>query len=274
MPCFVCLNDRQALVHPYLCSVPGNDVPGFHLIGSGNRSFLEHFDKLWGPKWILFDLGNVLISFDHGNVPMNLMKYFPENYRSMAFRDELRQFFFVGSEGASRNTMLDHGDHDIKWLHDEFLHAYSEICTNKPTLDEFEQAWSDIFTDDGHNNASECIHFAKQMGFRVAIASTTNAAHWKLLTNRYPVLTEVADRLFLSFQLRYDKGQRGFFEKVLQATGSNGENHLLIDDKIDNINTAKADPFKMLTWHVTTPIRKDGLAKCLRDLSPSWIPSP
>src|SRR5262245_62086698 len=74
---FLFFNQDEMLCHSYLTSRVGPDTHvSLTSLGSPMyRAGQEHFENIWRGRWILFDLGNVLINFDHGQVSSKLWEF-------------------------------------------------------------------------------------------------------------------------------------------------------------------------------------------------------
>ena len=74
---WMCFNKAEIVTHSYLNSIEGVETPS-QSAPCGSRIYVamvQHFKNLWGDrKWLLFDLGNVLIDFDHRKFSQRLVQ--------------------------------------------------------------------------------------------------------------------------------------------------------------------------------------------------------
>jgi len=103
----------------------------------------DRFDPAGGGRrCLLFDLGNVLIDFDHGVVSRTLARHATGDHPAPA--EAIHEYIFGGSGAASPNAGIDRGTGSIEALHAEVAARFSLAVS----LDEFRRAWSSIFADD------------------------------------------------------------------------------------------------------------------------------
>jgi len=236
MPAFMCLNGREAMIHPYLSSVSGHDTTTWLCDGDAHTYAREHFDKLWGERWLLFDLGNVLVRFTHDRVSHGLLKHLRSSgSKRKVRREEFHAFIFNPGGGDSRSSELDRGERDLSWLRLE-LRAKFRIAIDDHQL---RRIWCSVF-DEPDRDALACLARMTALGVKVAICSNTDRAHWQHLSNAYPELADPQIKRFLSFEIGRLKGDRDFFRQVVEQTQSPFEHHLLIDDLEGNVLAARA----------------------------------
>lgn len=193
--------------------------------------------KLQGERWVLFDLGNVVIPFNHNRVAKALEPLLNKQFRQGTTRRNIHNFFFDSEGDEPRNTQLDRGVTTLTKVHRDFSRRFnSNISYGK-----FESIWCSIF-EPMDPTALSCLARVRELGLKVGICSNTNRAHWNYLRKMYPKLARSAHACFLSFdeQIKAVKSDPFFFEKVAKMTECPIEDHLLIDDMSANLGPAKA----------------------------------
>jgi FMN phosphatase YigB (HAD superfamily) len=243
MPLFMCANQERVVYHPYVFSASCAKMPIGVDRASGQfyKDAKKHFESLWGQRWVLFDLGNVLMSFDHHRVSRRLAECL-NSRDSAALEEQLFNFIFSKSEySPSRNPVLDRGDQELIWLYEELRKQF-----NLPlAYADFEEIWQLIF-DPPTSATRQCFDEVQKSGVKIGICSNTNASHWQKACLVWPELKGPAIARFLSFEQNSVKTDPGFFEKIVQQTGRPGREHLMIDDLDENINAAAAAGLHML----------------------------
>ena len=238
--CFLLFNDKEMVIHPYFTSITGPAtetllVPRGSMTYDGGR---QHFENLWQAKWVLIDIGNVLIDFSHEKVSDFLVNYINTDSARLLgrkpSREELHEFLF-GSQGSviSPNNDLDIGKKSLEDLCDELCAEFRFSID----IELFEKYWSEIF-DPLKPDGIQCIQELRQLGLRVGICSNTNPTHWRYLQKRDGLASKVDD-CFLSFALQSRKPEIPFFIKICHQTKLPMSDHLLIDDKEENILGAR-----------------------------------
>jgi len=257
MPCYICLNHTDVLYQPYFTTITGHESQAWLATGSVRQQMSDQFERLWGERWVLCDLGNVLINFDHKRISKGLLKYLPARKQNRSHQGEIHSFIFESRKGTSRNMELDRGRIDLPQICREFRDRFSARIDEA----EFRQAWCSIF-DDLKQDAINCLRRLKQLGLKVAICSNTNSAHWDSLCARFRDLEDF-DQAFLSFRMHALKTDPDFFEQIARKTRRPCEEHLLIDDLDDNLEAARASGVK--TIKVTGSVRCEDIEKLLLD---------
>lgn len=187
-------------------------------------------------SWLLVDVGNVLIGFDHATISARLQaECLPPDRQSAQDRATLDRFIF-GAGGP--NEALDRGMRDLDWLRGLIARQYGVAIDAA----HFEEIWTSIFHADVNDAVVAWTHLMKAAGARIAICSNTNRAHWDFLRRRHERFRALTDdaRWFLSFEMGLGKADPGFFALVLTTTGATGAEHLLVDDKPENVAAARA----------------------------------
>jgi FMN phosphatase YigB (HAD superfamily) len=246
MAVFLCMNEKQMVYHPYLSSIPGHATQtifgqqGDEMYGHAR----EHFEKLWGDRWVLLDVGNVLVAFNHRRISAGLAKYVDSSRRNSRLQSEIHSFIFDAAVGESRNAALDRGKQTIGWLHNEFQLTFKA----KITEEEFRKVWCSIFSEPTPD-ASDCIRRLRELGIKVGICSNTNASHWEHLVRVCGELNHPEVTRFLSFEMKAVKSDKDFFKGITFRTGRPPEEHLLVDDLDVNINAARSAGMHAMRAH-------------------------
>jgi FMN phosphatase YigB (HAD superfamily)/class 3 adenylate cyclase len=241
IPCFLFFNQEEMLCHPYLNSAVGPATEVI-LTVEGNRTYVDgasHFENLWADRWVLFDLGNVLVDFDHSLVSTKLWEHLSRTAAagwSVPTSAVINDFFFGREpDGLSLNDELDLGRHSLEWLREKFCDKFG--CSIESDI--FRDCWNAIF---GRTNpeAVECIQELQGMGINVGICSNTNEAHWGHVRRRYEEVVTAANEWFLSFQCGFRKPDEEFFNSIWRRTKVPVSHHLLIDDIEANVQGARS----------------------------------
>lgn len=247
LPCYLAFNDAEMIMHSYISTATGHSMPTIWL-SSAQKAYQkarEHFERIWGNQtWVLFDLGNVLLNFDHGKISQGLLDYFPKDRQTPAQEQEIHDFFFLGSH--ARNNYLDRGRHDLGWLHGEFCRHFDVDIQ----LEQFQKIWTSIFSPDLNEVSLQLARDLKKQGIKIAVCSNTNHTHWDWCRDTYPLMTTLFDRCFLSFERKGIKADVGFFHAVAQDLGVLCEHIMLIDDREENCAAALATGFHAFLFDV------------------------
>jgi HAD superfamily hydrolase (TIGR01509 family) len=187
-------------------------------------------------RWVLCDLGNVLVDFDHLRAAQGFLGHIRSQPAGSRIQGrDLHAFLFgPGPEGISRNRLLELGRRELGDVRAEMCVLFG-ITIGEET---FEELWSSIF-EEFKPESLECLAKVRTAGGRVAICSNTNRAHWDFLCRKLPALTSLADECFLSFRMGVAKPSPEYFRQIAGTTHAPPEDHLLVDDLSENLEAAR-----------------------------------
>src|SRR4051812_44638820 len=92
------------VLHPYFSSVVGFETDvilapkGSELYEAGR----QHFENLWGNRWVIFDIGNVLMNFSHTVISTKLWEHLSKNERagqSAPQQESIHEWIFNSMQG-------------------------------------------------------------------------------------------------------------------------------------------------------------------------------
>lgn len=104
------------------------------------------------------------------------------------------------------------------------------------SIDEFKKVSNDAIEigDIGINKIIQAL----SRKYKLAILSNTNPVHFEYIKDNYSIIG-LFDHILLSYETGEVKPNIRAYEKVMNATSMLPSQHLLIDDRIENINAAK-----------------------------------
>ncbi|MCM8811613.1 MAG: HAD-IA family hydrolase [Candidatus Omnitrophica bacterium] len=193
------------------------------------RPLLAHADRQNGKTPIrafLFDLGNVLVRFDHMIFARKVTS------RTNASPDELFRLFYDSPLVA---------DHDLgKLSFQGFYERLKEAVSLQVSCDEFKMLWNSIFSEN-----AEMVSLARQLMKRYPciLVSNTNRAHFDYCLNTYPFLEELTGWV-LSYEVGVLKPHPDFYRRALELAGVAPSNAFYIDDRQDLIDAAHSLGFQ------------------------------
>jgi FMN phosphatase YigB (HAD superfamily) len=201
-------------------------------------------------RWLLVDVGQVLIGFDHAVVGRRLVdEHFPLARRTDEARQAVHRYIFDDADGEVPNAVLDRGAQDVDWL-------CARVCARfsvSVALSAFEEIWTSIFAPQLNAVVVAGVEAAAAAGVRVGLCSNTNASHWRYLRRVHADFRRLDDgaRRFVSFEMGTGKGDLGFFARVARETGAPLAHHLLLDDKRENCEAARAEGMSAVVFDPT-----------------------
>lgn len=171
---------------------------------------------------VIFDLGNVVLAFDHWIICRKLASRFgikSQRVFEIIFKTGIEKQFNEGVVSPS-----------------EFTQKCSKELGVNLSLVEFKSVWSDIFSEN-----LPVIELIKDLKSRVKIflLSNTNIWHMEHIRRKFNVL-ELFDGLILSFNVGSSKPHRKIFERALEVSGesANPSQCIFIDDIESHVQMA------------------------------------
>lgn len=173
-------------------------------------------------KTLIFDLGNVIISFDHNRIVQQIEKYCP--YKS----DEIYQRILTSS------ITQDYNLGKISSL--EFFDAVKNQLNLQIEFAEFSNIWNSTF--DLKPILSEQMFKKLSETYRLMLLSDTNELHFEFIRQNFPILNYF-DNFVLSYQLGVLKPSPEIFLAAVKKAGCLPEECFFTDDVKGNVEGAQ-----------------------------------
>ena len=174
-------------------------------------------------KYIYFDLGRVLLDFDHGLARTQLAELTGVDehvVQDLIFDDGLLVEFETGRI-------------DERQFYDRFC----ESTGKSPALSDFLLAYSDIFTP-----IQPMVAVVEQLAslhVPIGILSNTSAAHWHhVCDGRFEFLPHRFRDLVLSYEVGEMKPDRGIYKVAIEKAGVEPKEIFFCDDREENVEGA------------------------------------
>jgi len=188
------------------------------------------------PCVVIFDLGNVLLSFNGGKISGFIA-------RKSGFSDKaVRAYIF----GTPLEKTVDKGGITLK----AYLARINRVFSCKIRFDEFKRAWCEIFTP--NTGVKKIVSALKRNGYRLAILSNTNKPHFEYLKRKYAII-KLFDAYHLSYEMKAIKPQKKVFARVLKFHKREPGSVVFVDDLEKNVKAAGLFGIKAL--HFTSAAR-------------------
>jgi len=171
---------------------------------------------------LLFDLGNVLLPFDHLRAVRAMA---PHLDRPLA---EVYQSFFE----SPLQALHDEG----KLSGREFFECLTRDFGLRLDYGRFLAAWNDIFWEDP---AMTALVEQLALSYRLIGISNTNRLHFDYAHARYPVVRRVSAWV-LSCDMGVRKPAPAIYERALEAAGVSPGEILYVDDRLDRGEAGRA----------------------------------
>ena len=172
---------------------------------------------------LIFDLGNVLLPFDHGRMTTQTAKLLGIDAA------QLDAFWFGEDQLFWR---MENGEFDSRELHRLLSDRFAPS-----DYDAFAAAASDIFNPD--TAMADLVQSLDAGGYRLVLLSNTSDLHIDFIRRTYDTL-QPFDALTLSYEVACSKPEPAIYEHAIAQTGHPAAACLFIDDRPENVAGAEA----------------------------------
>ncbi len=197
-------------------------------------------------KYIVFDLGNVLIPFNYQLVINRL------NEVEAGLGDRYYTFY--------KDNYNVHRDYERGALtDDQFIEIMLGAIDHKVDKETYCKLFSEIFTV---NEDVAALLPELKKNYRIFLLSNTSAIHQRYGWAKYSFLTHF-EKLFLSHEVGAVKPEPEMYLSVMRHTGGKPEEHIFIDDVAEYVQGAKNvgwDGIQFVGYeNLTEELRKRGI---------------
>lgn len=172
-------------------------------------------------KTLIFDLGNVIISFSHDKMYTQVARLCEMNV------DTIKDLFEESRIGMQYERGLVSSEEIISFLSEKSGKTldYSEVMG----------AGSDIFTP--RHEMVDLLKALKKKGYRLILLSNTNEAHYEFINREYSFFN-LFDHLILSYEVGAVKPESAIYEHALKHASCSPHECYYIDDIPEYIEAA------------------------------------
>ncbi len=168
-------------------------------------------------KLVIFDIGNVILRFDHHITCNRLEKYSPYSQKEiygMVFEDSILATYEKGKISSV-----------------DFFKIVKKRLSLDLGYEKFYTIWADIFSE--MEGMKELILALKGKA-KLYILSNTDEIHFGYLKRKYAIFKNF-DQYILSFEAGARKPEKKIYRLVLESAGTHPSSSLFIDDIEDYI---------------------------------------
>jgi len=179
-------------------------------------------------KLFVFDLGNVILPFDHRQIAYKLHEV--SRVAGRFSPDEIFRYMFdmenglinVYEEGLMSST--------------DFFMKLKERYKLDIDFEEFKDIWNPIFQED--RDVSDIITYLKDKGHPLFLLSNTNELHFTYITEIFPIV-HLMDEWILSFEVGSKKPKQRIYDEIFKRTDVQRREILFIDDIQRHVEVAE-----------------------------------
>jgi putative hydrolase of the HAD superfamily len=198
------------------------------------------------PAFFYFDLGNVLLDFDHAVACRNVANMTglpPDLVRRTIFESGLELRY----EAGELSTAEFHAEFEARTgsriALDDLLHACSDMFALKPGM-------------------VPLLAELRASGHRLGLLSNTNIAHWRFVyPARYTELWPNFELFALSFELKALKPLPRIYDQAVKLAGVPAASIFFVDDREDNVAGAVASGLDAIRFESAVQVREELLRR-------------
>jgi FMN phosphatase YigB (HAD superfamily) len=180
-------------------------------------------------KLFVFDLGNVILPFEHRQIAAKLHE--TSRIQDRFTPDDLFKFLFDMDRG-----LVNPYEEGLMSSVD-FFAKLREKYKLELEFDEFKDIWNIIFQED--LDVNDVILYLKNKGYPVFLLSNTNELHFSYIMERYPIVHSL-DEWILSYEVGAKKPKRKIYNTIFEKTDTVRSEVLYIDDIPGYVEAAKS----------------------------------
>ena len=175
------------------------------------------------PKYFYFDLGNVLLYFDHDIAFRRMAKIAGCSHRDM------------------RGAIMDRGlqiEYETGHLTgEEFVKQIGKQLQRDLPVDDMLEAAADMFVANAH--ILPVMKQVRELGLPIGLLSNTCEAHWQwIVANRYPQADGWFRDIVLSYEVKSMKPDFGIYAVAEKLAGVDPKDIYFTDDREENVQAA------------------------------------
>lgn len=197
-------------------------------------------------KHVIFDLGRVLIDFDHllaAKKIAPLTKRAPQEIFGLFFDSKLTRRFEEGRIGP-----------------EEFFGKVKRILRLKIAYGKFLPIWNEIFFLSEHNRQVYALAKRLRKGYTVSLLSNVNVLHLEHIRKNFPIF-DAFHHVFASCELGCMKPDPHIYALVLKALGARPAEVFYTDDRAELIEQARVMGMRAYVYTGVEQLKKD-LTRC------------
>lgn len=168
-----------------------------------NSQFFYFYEADPVIKLFVFDLGNVILPFDHRPIGRQLWER-SEKKDSLSADDIFATIF-------SRENGLVNAYEKGRMTSSQFFEHLQGLLALDLEFEGFKAIWNPIFRENIW--VSEAIAFLKARGYPLFLLSDTNELHFSYIRERYPVVN-IFDAWILSYEVGAKKPEKTIYDRI------------------------------------------------------------
>jgi len=179
-------------------------------------------------KLFVFDLGNVILPFEHRQIAVKLHQ---KSTQKTVFTPQ--QLFDIMFD--LHNGLINPYEEGLM-SSDEFFSKLKSQFHLDMDMEAFGNIWNPIFRDDPEVN--KIILYLKEKGYPLFLLSNTNELHFSYIMEQYPIVHSF-DEWLLSFEVGAKKPQKRIYDAIFEKMDIQPSEVFYVDDISRYVETAQ-----------------------------------
>ena len=179
-------------------------------------------------KLFVFDLGNVILPFEHRQIATKLHEV--SKIQDRLTPDEIFKFMF------DRDRGLVNPYEEGLMSSVEFFAKLRDKYKLELEFEEFKDIWNPIFWENPEVN--DVIFYLKNKGYPLFLLSNTNELHFSYIMERYPIVHSM-DEWILSYEVGAKKPKQKIYDMIFEKKNVERSEVLYIDDIPNYVEVAQ-----------------------------------
>jgi putative hydrolase of the HAD superfamily len=193
-------------------------------------------------KAVIFDLGNVLIDFNHGIAAKRISEFSDKSV------GEIYNLFF----DSGLTALFESG----RITPAEFFLRIRELLHLKLDYEKFLPVWNEIFFLSERNRAVYSLAKALRENYKLALLSNINILHFQYLKKTFPVF-DAFHYFITSFELGCTKPDPQIYKKTLDILRVPAASVVYTDDRVELVQCASKLDIRSFVFKDVEQLKKD-----------------
>ena len=194
-------------------------------------------------KLIIFDLGRVLVDFNHWFAARRIVKYTNKSLQ------ETYNLFF----DSSLTKQFEEG----KLSGFDFFSRLKKKLKLNISYRDFVPIWNEIFFISPKNRRVHRIAKIVKTRYKILLLSNINKLHFEYIKKKFPQALRIFPKIVLSYEVGFRKPHPVIYKKALKYFKAKPKETIYIDDRADLIEKAALLGIRSLHFQSVGQLKKD-----------------
>jgi len=190
---------------------------------------------------IIFDLGNVIINFDHNIALKKISNYTTKDV------DQIYKLVFS-------SDLIKDFEKGLIAPQDFFSNLRRTLCLENLDYSEFVSIWNEIFTE--NKDVSNIIQVLKENNFKIILITNVNKLHLDYVKSTFKILNKI-DKIIASCEVGIRKPEPQIYQLVQKIADKKASDLIYIDDLVELTEAAKGLGFSVIKFESANQLRNE-----------------